>query len=1007
MIDLKFPEYNGLESQYEHNVYAYLEKVLTDRNYVFRVKKTDISNIDENIRSVQGLANGKCDAYINLDDSSDTLMALVELESTGKIKSGITQIISYAKSLADRYKVGRYKSQRGSLLMIVFDGQKIWISEYNLGSDDINIIISSSTDERDGIQFNNEHKDRLLSLFPKKEKVKKTQVSEKRLIKRTKEIIRGNKDLQAYKIVTLTIFVSIYTITKDKDFHSAIAKISRISQDRDADIHTRDNASGILSEYNTLKGKLDVSNKPELTNKLEQLYEEIAIGLYDIFKYSNLDLYALIYEEFAEKNSKKEEGEYYTQRHITRPPLNAIFIKYLIRNWGLTGDKESDIKKINEKVIADIFVGSGGMLYSFIKNLVSRYGIKNDNAMDVTLLKRISQNSIYGIDKNDPISAFFNLLLIGAGDSNINQVQTSINWQEAWKYKVQQGNCIRLDKHIKNRLKGKMSEEVESAIEHALKEQIDVFRGTFISFIKLMIDFKLWKTKFSLSNDIFGELKTVGEFISKVEELEGRNSMFYNLIKSEYLDSEGSVIKLVYDYFVKYSINSDNVPSYDEFCISLGTVDFLPTNVPYGNIDDPRFKNEYGSRLESVALKECIDLLRPSNYGTGYINNGTFIDDPNGEIVSFNNGGIGAIIVPNGIFERGEDHLLDYMQARCNILSVIKLPFYAFSPYALVQTYFVVIQKKAVPEFNTSSGDDRKVFMYIADNDGKANSDKRFNTKNISPVRVEIKDKDGNVKTHVHEYLHDDFEQNIEKYPEDIGYLSRLERAWIYGNSKTVSKDWNQIRINEKWNGKRWEVIDGKKWGYFKLEDVESVKQVEKKSKAVVDAIKEILEIEEEFEDLTIDEQKILIVRKIKEPFIEQLVSIKKSNNKIEVSPSRISNKRNMVDFIIEYFKNNETVEIINDDMEDFKQTLYDAPVDGVDNITDGVLGISFTKTITDLLLIVKSLSGISILEDEISLYQDIKTIRKALLPEHYLLTKKSITEDEIKNTLIRFSNML
>lgn len=39
---IKFPTYNGLESQYEHVVYTYLEEILGEIGYTIKIKKQNI-----------------------------------------------------------------------------------------------------------------------------------------------------------------------------------------------------------------------------------------------------------------------------------------------------------------------------------------------------------------------------------------------------------------------------------------------------------------------------------------------------------------------------------------------------------------------------------------------------------------------------------------------------------------------------------------------------------------------------------------------------------------------------------------------------------------------------------------------------------------------------------------------------------------------------------------------------------------------------------------------------
>lgn len=132
--------------------------------------------------------------------------------------------------------------------------------------------------------------------------------------------------------------------------------------------------------------------------------------------------------------------------------------------------------------------------------------------------------------------------------------------------------------------------------------------------------------------------------------------------------------------------------------------DIILTNPPYG-------QSSYG-RAEEAFLKKTIELLKP---GEGW----------------------GLIILPVGTLENSRS-----AQARFNLLKnacvscVISLPKHAFAPYTLQRTAIVIFRKRKTP-IKTENNNwqellryigEETIGMYIVDNDGYANSDKRYPT---------------------------------------------------------------------------------------------------------------------------------------------------------------------------------------------------------------------------------------------------------------------------------------
>lgn len=130
--------------------------------------------------------------------------------------------------------------------------------------------------------------------------------------------------------------------------------------------------------------------------------------------------------------------------------------------------------------------------------------------------------------------------------------------------------------------------------------------------------------------------------------------------------------------------------------------DYIITNPPYGS---GTIKAETSSlsttRYEIAFLSKIIKLLRV--------------------------GGEACIIIPDGIFENPSyEPFRKELLEKCNIKAIISIPKFAFAPYTKEKTYAIFIEKRGdhVTKIQTTP-----IWMYIIDNDGLANSDKRFPTK--------------------------------------------------------------------------------------------------------------------------------------------------------------------------------------------------------------------------------------------------------------------------------------
>ncbi|MBO7556995.1 MAG: N-6 DNA methylase [Bacteroidaceae bacterium] len=148
-----------------------------------------------------------------------------------------------------------------------------------------------------------------------------------------------------------------------------------------------------------------------------------------------------------------------------------------------------------------------------------------------------------------------------------------------------------------------------------------------------------------------------------------------------------------------------------------GQYDYVITNPPYGAgtiLAATDVLNSY--RMEVAFLYKVIDLLKIK--------------------------GKACVITPDGVLENPSfKKLREELMMVCKIEAIVSLPRFAFAPYTKEKTYALFLQKKHKRNYNatnksfdsasrsTGKFQSEPIWMYIIDNDGFANSDKRFPTR--------------------------------------------------------------------------------------------------------------------------------------------------------------------------------------------------------------------------------------------------------------------------------------
>lgn len=197
--------------------------------------------------------------------------------------------------------------------------------------------------------------------------------------------------------------------------------------------------------------------------------------------------------------------------------------------------------------------------------------------------------------------------------------------------------------------------------------------------------------------------------------------------------------------------------------------DYIVTNPPYGDdssVLDPSIINS--QRLEINFIIQIVRMLKK--------------------------GGKGLLIIPDGVLESPSiAHFRDWLLRQCRIDKIVGLPKFAFAPYTKEKTYAIFITKRENPVSEIDLIKNEEIWFYIVDNDGFANSDKRFAT---------------NRKADNGQWLHDELSSWVDQ--DGIEHKSILETAW-----ESKEQDEDEIYYNE-WDQK----IGGKKYGRIKLKEI-------------------------------------------------------------------------------------------------------------------------------------------------------------------------------------------
>jgi type I restriction-modification system DNA methylase subunit len=264
--------------------------------------------------------------------------------------------------------------------------------------------------------------------------------------------------------------------------------------------------------------------------------------------------------------------------------------------------------------------------------------------------------------------------------------------------------------------------------------------------------------------------------------------------------------------------------------------DYILTNPPFGKGDYRVDSNVMSNKRKEINfLIKVIKLLKPQ--------------------------GKALIIVPDGILETPTlSPLRKWVLERCIIEKIISLPKHEFAPYTHEKTYVLFLRRRPNLIIDFDEIKTERIWMYIIDTDGYANSDKRFRTGKT----------DSNGK-----WLHD--ELSLWRDVKGAFHKSVLEERWkkkIPSANEKYTNEWNMEIVGSKYGYVDMDTILKEEYTYYQTLDKTKVLKLlrsEKKRAPLPSKTNDLFEpIETDTDELEGEENK----KRLK-PLYEEILSSK------------------------------------------------------------------------------------------------------------------------------------
>lgn len=281
----------------------------------------------------------------------------------------------------------------------------------------------------------------------------------------------------------------------------------------------------------------------------------------------------------------------------------------------------------------------------------------------------------------------------------------------------------------------------------------------------------------------------------------------------------------------------DSLDSLKKLDDSTTRFDYILTNPPFGKGDYCVDSNVMSNKRKEINfLIKVIKLLKPQ--------------------------GKALIIVPYGILETPTlSPLRKWVLERCIIEKIISLPKHEFAPYTHEKTYVLFLRRRPNPITDFDEIKTERIWMYIVDTDGYANSDKRFRTGKM----------DSNGK-----WLHD--ELSLWRDVKGAFHKSVLEEHWkkkIPSANEKYTNEWNAEIVGSKYGYVDMDTIFKEEYTYYQTLDKTKVLKLlrsEKKRAPLPSKTNDLFEpIETDTDELEAGEEN----KKRLKPLYEEILSSK------------------------------------------------------------------------------------------------------------------------------------
>lgn len=191
------------------------------------------------------------------------------------------------------------------------------------------------------------------------------------------------------------------------------------------------------------------------------------------------------------------------------------------------------------------------------------------------------------------------------------------------------------------------------------------------------------------------------------------------------------------------NMQRSNTLKNDEYPFKAKEFDYIISNPPYGPGTIKANTQAISSMRNEIAfLCKIRDLLKT--------------------------GGVACVIQPDGVLENPSyKNLRKELLETCEISAIVSLPKFAFAPYTKEKTYALFFRKKGEAVTRIQ---DKPIWMYVIDNDGLANSDKRFPTK---------------LRNNRNGWMHDEISGWVSTEGEEMPGI--LEQRWMSYDDASIS----------------------------------------------------------------------------------------------------------------------------------------------------------------------------------------------------------------------------